>query len=68
MLEDEGVEEDAGGLLFVLVELTDGLELEPELFVGPALVLFKHQRVGRDPEGAGELARRKREGWAVPAS
>jgi hypothetical protein len=25
-------------------------------FIGAALVLFKHQRVGGDPEGAGELA------------
>jgi hypothetical protein len=56
VLEDEGVEEGLGGLLFVLIEGGEGLELEPELLVGAAFIAFKHQRVGGDPEGEGELA------------
>ena len=56
MLEDKGVEEGLGGLLLVLVEDGEGLELEPELLVGAALVLLEGQRVGGDPAGAGELA------------
>jgi len=56
VLEDEGIEESLGGLFLVLVEGGEGLELEPQLLVGAALVLLEDERVGRDPEGAGELA------------
>lgn len=55
MFEDEGVGERLGGLLFVLVEGGEGLELEPELLVGAALVLLEDQAVGTHAEGAGEL-------------
>ena len=56
MFEDEGIEEGADGLLLVLVELGEGLELEPELLIGAAFVLLEDQRVGGDPEGPGEVA------------
>lgn len=52
---DEGVEEGLGSFLLVFGEGGDGLELEPELFTGAALVLLEHQEVGRDPERPGEL-------------
>ena len=56
MFEDEGVEEGLGGFLFVFGEGGDGLDLEPELFIGAALVVREDEGVGADPEGAGELA------------
>lgn len=56
VLEDEGVKEGLGGFLFVLVEGGEGLELEPELFVGAALVLLEHETVRGNPERAGEIA------------
>jgi hypothetical protein len=63
VFEDEGVEEGLGGFLFVFVEGGEGLELEPELHVAAALVLLEDQRVGGDPEGAGELADASRVYW-----
>jgi hypothetical protein len=68
VLEDQGVEEGLGGLLFVLVEGGEGLELEPELLVGAALVLLEDEGVGGDPEAAGELAAAVVGAWAAPAS
>lgn len=44
--EDEGIYEGHGGLPSVLVEGGEGLEPEPELLVGDALVLLKHEGVG----------------------
>jgi len=54
--EDEGIEEGLGGFLLVLGEGGDGLELEPELVIGAALVLLEVEGIDADPEGAGELA------------
>jgi hypothetical protein len=62
VLEDEGVEEGLGGLLFVLVEGGEGLELELELLIEAALVLLEHQTVSGDPEGAGERAEPRKGG------
>lgn len=56
VLEDDGVEEGPGGFLLVLVELGEGLELEPELLVGAALLLLDDQTLGGDPEGAAQPA------------
>lgn len=56
VLDDEGIEQGLGGFLLVFGETGEGLELEPELFIGPALVLLEDEGVGGDPEGAGKLA------------
>ncbi len=56
VLEDQGIEEGLGGLLLVLVELADGLELEPEVLVGAPLAVLEEEGVPGDLEGLGELA------------
>ncbi|MGH7562549.1 MAG: hypothetical protein ACRENB_16195 [Gemmatimonadales bacterium] len=66
--EDEGVEEGLGGALLVGIELGQGLELEPELLVGPPLALVEQEGVARDLERLGQLAEDVERGWEVPAS
>lgn len=53
VFEDEGIEQGPGGRFLVLVELGEGLELEPDTLIGAALALDEDLGVGGAPEGAG---------------
>ncbi len=50
VFEDEGVEEVFGGLFLVGPELPDGVELEAEVIVGPAVPLVESE-TPYTPEG-----------------
>ena len=53
MLEDQRIEERFDDLLLGPIELTDGLELQPELVIGPAGAFAEDQGVGRDAQRNG---------------
>lgn len=62
MLEDEGVEEILGGLFLVGSELADGVELKPQVVVGPALALIEHELVEGHPKREGQALERTHRG------
>ena len=68
MLENETVKDLLGGLLLIGVESADGLKLEAEVLVAPALVLLEHQLVGGDGQRERELGGAPSVGWDAPLS
>lgn len=68
MLEDETVKDFLGGLFLFGPELRDGLELNAEFVVGPALVVFEHELAVITPRSSASLLRADLEGSAAPFS
>lgn len=56
MFEEDGFDDVADGLAFVVVELAGGFEGEGEVVVGASFVVVEHEEVGGDVEGGGEAA------------